>query len=270
MKLLRSNRTSASIPKIGLLTAALIAISGTTFAQNKLVAEKNAKVINAPKSVQIQGQVFIVQKNGQTVKLALTPITIFSASYVEKHFSQVSSADKDQWKKLSEDYVKIKSSWEAAQEQTDKAFKYERETYAIAMASTSKPNYGAVYDTYMKAFKVYDNLLPISSQLNSDLKSIENSLLTLRSWNHYRTGLTDALIRTKSDGDGNFELTLPAGQYVLLGFSSRQLVSATEVFEWRIRVDASNGNKKLMLSNDNMVDTNCQECILVPAAPTSD
>ena len=75
---------------------------------------------------------------------------------------------------------------------------------------------------------------------------------------------------SKSDADGNFDLTVPAGAYVLVATGKRLAGSSTELYEWMVRIDAAKP-LKVMLSNDNMNDAKCSECVALPvrAAPAT-
>lgn len=66
---------------------------------------------------------------------------------------------------------------------------------------------------------------------------------------------------SKTDADGKFALTLPSGKYVITANSSREVFGSTETYHWLVTVDTSNINQPLVLSNDNFLETKCNECV---------
>lgn len=81
---------------------------------------------------------------------------------------------------------------------------------------------------------------------------------------YYLQGLPPSVSVSKTDADGKFALTVPAGKYVIAAATSRSVFKDTEQYYWLVKVDASLAVQPLMLSNDNFVDTKCKECVLIP------
>lgn len=64
----------------------------------------------------------------------------------------------------------------------------------------------------------------------------------------------------KTDADGNFSLANLQGKRIaLFARAKRQVVGETEDYIWLIWADKTNSN--IMLSNDNLIDSKCSECI---------
>lgn len=64
----------------------------------------------------------------------------------------------------------------------------------------------------------------------------------------------------KTDADGNFSLAdLKGKRIALFARAKRQVVGETEDYIWLILADKTNSN--IMLSNDNLIDSKCSECI---------
>lgn len=73
-------------------------------------------------------------------------------------------------------------------------------------------------------------------------------------------GLTDGAAATKTDADGRFSLKLKSGRYAVVAITSRTVGGEQEFLYWFIWVDAGK-EKRVILSNDNLMATNCQECV---------
>lgn len=74
-------------------------------------------------------------------------------------------------------------------------------------------------------------------------------------------GIPQPKFISKTDADGQFTLTLPKGKYVITANSSRAVFGSSETYHWLVMVDTSNINQPLMLSNDNLLETKCNECV---------
>ena len=81
---------------------------------------------------------------------------------------------------------------------------------------------------------------------------------------NYLSGLPPPAGVGKTDAEGNFNLAVPSGRHVIVAMSSRKLLTKTEEYARAVRVDATSLVQSLMLSNDNLVETECKDCILRP------
>jgi hypothetical protein len=81
----------------------------------------------------------------------------------------------------------------------------------------------------------------------------------------YFDGLPAAVAQAKTDADGKFSMSLPVGDYVLAAATSRAIFKDMEQYYWLVKLDPNDQSQSLMLSNDNMVQTKCRECIPLPA-----
>jgi DNA repair exonuclease SbcCD ATPase subunit len=80
----------------------------------------------------------------------------------------------------------------------------------------------------------------------------------------YFDGLPASLRTVKTDIDGKFSLRVPNGKYILMASSKRRVpVGDIEDYYWILKIDTAKGASPIVLSNDNLVETNCKECALV-------
>lgn len=63
-------------------------------------------------------------------------------------------------------------------------------------------------------------------------------------------------IKTKTDSDGKFAMTLPKGDYVIVANGSRQALG--ENYLWILRTNKSG---TIRLSNDSMFNQGCEDCL---------
>lgn len=74
-------------------------------------------------------------------------------------------------------------------------------------------------------------------------------------------GIPSPKFTSKTDADGKFALKLPSGKYVITANTSRDVFGSTETYHWLVTVDTSTINQLLILSNDNLPGTKCNECV---------
>jgi len=78
---------------------------------------------------------------------------------------------------------------------------------------------------------------------------------------YYFANLGKPLFKTKTDDEGIFSLSLKQGvNYALVAISERDIGGTTEQYYWMIRIIKH--SKTIILSNDNLFETECDECLL--------
>lgn len=87
---------------------------------------------------------------------------------------------------------------------------------------------------------------------------------------YYRGGywimeLPVPLQAAKTDADGNFVLRLKPGRHALVADASRKVLDKTEEYFWLVWIDVKpESNDRIFLSNDNLLETFCAQCIIRP------
>lgn len=252
---------------LSLLVASGISLGAygqTTPTKKPPAAPKVVAPVKIP-DVVVQGQVFIVTKGGNNIKLALVNVAAYKEKDMLAQFDKTWETEQDERAHAVVRIEEAKKASDAANERLkearargDAAREYARANLlnknalnAMTEASAESSRLSAVYGATL------------------DANSTERKkLAALSSARHFIEKLSDPVTTSKSDADGNFDLTVPAGAYVLVATGKRLAGSSTELYEWMVRVDAAKP-LKVMLSNDNMNDTKCTECVVLPvrAAP---
>jgi hypothetical protein len=71
-----------------------------------------------------------------------------------------------------------------------------------------------------------------------------------------------ATASAKTDADGKFAAKLKPGRYAVVAASNRLVVGDTETYRWVLWHTVRRGaDNKLMLSNDNLYETSCVDCV---------
>lgn len=188
---------------------------------------------------EIAGQIFVVTKGKENIKLALVAVGAIPQEEFEQH-------------------LKIKQNHKLKQQQLLLP-KYK--TAQLALEGI-RLEMGLLSYLNRKSWSKAD-LLRVEEGKLQQVK-YEKVITEFEAFNHdeyFFEGLPIPKATDKTDVDGKFTLSLPKGKYVIAASSSRSIGNSSENYHWLVLVDASSPNKMLMLSNDNLLATKCNECV---------
>ncbi len=196
----------------------------------------------SPSKREVHGDVFIVTNGGASVKLGLVQVIVLTEDVAQKHISGVKEKIKDEIAvaktKIADAEKKYKNA-KTAYENSSK--RHDREW--------EKGNYTFSDNSY--------DLAVATDEANAQYK-LELELFNKRwgSGSFFFENLPTALLATQTDADGKFILKLEEGKkYSIIAKSRRQLLNSTEEYYWFINYIAKGNKEKIILSNNNMVDT---------------
>ncbi|MGO9018056.1 MAG: hypothetical protein ACLQVJ_06855 [Syntrophobacteraceae bacterium] len=195
---------------------------------NKVTSELHT--LKCPSEVQLEGEVFIVTKGEQNVKLGLVEVMLFPRDSLDE-------------------FIKSKKQ-EAASE-------LEQLGQSIAKAQSEYDNPG------IEAIEEYEpiekRLFVLQSRHNyllSDMFYFENLPLPRRS--------------TKTNSDGHFTLSVPTDGLYAIVAQARRAISAdnTETYHWLVQISKQDMEMKtLFLSNDNTTLSGSQASLIDARGP---
>lgn len=210
----------------------------------------------------LSGQVFIVTKGRANIKLALVEVSAISEKDLIQYLKSQHSDGVDQQKLLlpqitsSRNEVSVAEAGvaqaELEQEELDKRIFKDLKAIgwqsADAMRSQARSNAQRLRD--------------VSTEKRIKYRKLIRQFDYFDSAQFYFKGLPSPVGTSKTDADGKFALSAPAGKYVIAANSSRDVGEDTENYFWLVLVDTSSlPNQSVMLSNDNMFETKCKECV---------
>lgn len=216
------------------LIAALLFASGSAYGEQKANKSLSSKTIS--------GQIFVVTNGQNAIKLPL--VTVFAIPNNELFTSH------------------MRAKYQTAQEQ--KQIKLQDLEHwrdgANKKVDECRDHINTSPDAYKKIWvKTCDDMAQtFAFASNSQTANINN---IAQNGDPYMIDMPTPISSTKTDADGKFTLRLPAGKYALGARSSRQVFENYENYNWLIFVDISSTNKSLTLSNDNLFETGCDECV---------
>jgi hypothetical protein len=242
---------------------------------------------------EINGQVFVVTKGRDTIKLSLTDV----AAYSEEEFaaalkvvadhpkrvemrSAIVDANKmlknmrDEGPALKSDYeakraaaesmeVSLSAQLATVSQQVDEAVKTKgrfSQAIEVSIGGERVPIEQAKGKLELAADAVQKNIdgqEAMVGNLMSHLAAMDSV-----EWNFAH--FPSAKYTNKTDAEGKFALRVPAGRYVLAARSSRAVFDKSEQYHWLVKVDASTDARQVFLSNDNFFETECGTCVRLP------
>lgn len=229
------------------------------------------------KNVTISGQVFIVTQGGENVKLGLVRVAIADSKTVEDYRKTISDGINSTLSTAKTGITQAMPDYQAAKDKYDKLLP-DYTNAQNALQSALSANSVQYLDTLGEVLNVTSaqaaNIVKLDKQragigaklapLHDDLVSKERIVNDLISQQQGEVGSSATSFidsfpeeaSTKTDADGKFSLSVPAGStYVIVAKASRSVGDDTEYYSWIVDVDLTTANDGLteMLSNDNLV-----------------
>lgn len=214
---------------------------------------------------QINGQLFIVQRNQAVVKLALVTVSAYPEHQFITSLNKTKEANDEIISSISEELAETKKRVKVQEDVIAKAKIALQLMDAKLKATNTEPNYAARYDEYWNHFKNIERVEEEILKENEGINKLERNIANLRGLENYINKLPGTSYKTKSNAEGFFRLNVPSGTYVVLAQSSRLIFGEkNEQYVWLVRVDTKGGIVELFLSNDNLYETNCEDCVRFP------
>jgi hypothetical protein len=217
----------------------------------------------------LQGQVFIVQKNGISVKLGLVDIYGVSEEELRAHILKKSQEGQDAQAKIKDRYIASK----AYIEKTNNALIEVRKTMAETEATVNEggrsggmKNPQQVLQAMLMVQEMKTNLLPkieaeAAKAINTERKVVDEYEGFDRP-GYYLASIPGLKGLGKTDAEGKFSVRIPLGNTVIVAHGQRTVSDHVEDYYWAIKSNGVDLKKDLYLSNDNLIETRCPSCML--------
>ena len=172
----------------------------------------------------ISGQVFIVTRGGQSVKLGLVTVTAYDADQVAavvKQADEKTSAERSQLQRI--------------EQAADAAYK------------RFSDNRGPDHGKWLDALNLEERAQRRRAYLTSSF--------------YYSKSFPPELASVKTDADGHFRISVPDGKPITLrAWSTRELPESVECYDWLARVP--DATVEINLSNDNQLNSGSAGALL--------
>jgi hypothetical protein len=211
----------------------------------------------------LNGQIFIVTKGSENVKLGLVNIYAYDAKSVKELLRSTLQPLTDYENSYDKKAADLQSTIKRLEPEIDAAQnELEKQKQAFDSIPIDSPQRDAASKALMNA-EVAINILNESSssaqlkKARDDFSQLQASGLSVSSIDSLGRDLSRAkascLENEKSDADGHFTFTTlpPAETIFLIAYAERKTLDSTEYYIWVVPVQS--GDKTVLLSNDNMI-----------------
>lgn len=188
-------------------------------------------------SREVSGQVFVVTRGGESIKLGLVEVRLYEASQAERAFTD--------WRQSVEGECEPKFNELERQARVILAEAERREN------GTREQNFHEQLDAGL----VRQTAVIYLSDIPGRRPALFNGAAALRNLPK------EALARAKTDAEGKFSMAVPRfGSYVIVAAARREIGGETENYYWAVRLRKGEG--QILLNNDNLVSTDNPDSVL--------
>jgi hypothetical protein len=209
----------------------------------------------------LDGEVFIVTKGGENVRLGLVTVQAISEDKMKEFIVKKSSESKTEIEKLQKEIKKAEIELADAEKEAKSSEKERDRRSTIlrnSLASRKANNY------HKDAVKIHESKLNILFDKRKNLDVLKSKQYYYGSAAFYFNGLPDPVTSAKTDADGRFTLFISRERRVALAaHASRQVSNKKEEYYWLVWVSLDEkppGN--IFLSNDNMTDVGAKDSVI--------
>lgn len=205
----------------------------------------------------LAGDVFIVTKSGESVKLGLVLVSAWPESTVLKHIARVRTEAIDQLVPLERELKQARQQVDAADAERAAAV---RAWDALPWPKNSSDTEG--FEARDRANRRMRRAEAVLSAARQTVQAVQARIDAVGSIPFVFLGIPPSQWSAKTDADGRFQMEIPAtGAFVVVATARRELINNTEEYYWIVRVPATDG-QRLFLSNDNLAGIGATESLL--------
>jgi hypothetical protein len=202
--------------------------------------------LEAPKleTHKLEGEVFIVTKGGQSIKLGLVEVALLPLEPLLPYLAEKKAAEESIAAQLDSEIEAAKADEKSKDARLQAARSYD------VLSKAGSEAYTKAYNEYYRANYFCEDLL--------------GKRRAFPSGSYYFRNLPQSIVSTQTDSDGKFTIEVPAqGEFALAARSQRSVGSSVENYFWLVKVSPDQHAKKLMLSNGNLSFSGSPDSLIV-------
>lgn len=197
--------------------------------------------------ITVDGEVFVVTKGGQNIKLGLVEVVLIPMETLTPHLDARRA-------EMTNAFARLDPQIQAEEAEVQRLEQEERALY--------QPYLNDILNREKeRAYRTAEEATSKAREKASDLREEE---WTFMSGAFYFDSLPSPLRGTKTNSDGRFRLLVPAsGNYAIAAAASRHVMDDVEQYYWLLKIDTKAGSSQtIMLSNDNMTSSGSGESLI--------
>jgi hypothetical protein len=251
---IRKQKTKAG--RVAATTLLALASAVTAATGQTVVTPTPTPTTTTTATKRIEGQVFIVTKSGTAVKLALVQVSAIPLGQTEQYLREVEREVIGERHKADSFVNEAKAAVRNATKAREQHYQAWSRQLGDPMQELKKRMRGA----YDASNAEYEALVKRVWKMDARLEEAVHARHVMHSAAPYFTKLPEPVATTKTDADGKFSLTVPAGdEYVLASRAKRSLPGGgSEHYFWLVKAQGST----VMLSNDNLTSAGSPDSLL--------
>lgn len=208
------------------------------------------------KEGQLNGEVFIVTKGGQNVRLGLVEVRLIPEKEIKTFVESKQAKAKEEMEKLQPQIAEAKSAVETAERDEKEAKRIKDWRFQESLAAIAKGNYKEASDRERVASDAYYKRMGETLQKRRAYYTLVQRHVYFASGKYYFEGLPGGAASARTDADGKVTLTLSKkDRYALAAHGTRNIGNTTEEYYWLLWVSLEGKeSKRLLVSNDTLFE----------------
>lgn len=207
--------------------------------------------LRAQEPVELKGEVFIVTKRAESIRLGLVEVRLFTETEIKAHIAE---RDKLVGRERP-DFEKHLAAW-------DEVINLRKQTVEMQKALIADMTKARRPTALAKG-----SLTDLETLLRESETDRAATLKSKEAWphsSHYFKNLPETKVTTRTDADGKFSLPVPAtGRFAIVASASRELPSGKEQYHWMVWVSTEGGKTRpLLLGNHNILSSDAKESVV--------
>lgn len=242
----------------------IIAVVVAVLISNQAESAAPKKIAGQVQEREILGQVFVVTKGRDNIKLALVSVKAFSERVATEHIRIKKSLAVERVSSLSSAYDEAKQVAAVANAEkliADGDYNNKQQAFMNLRARNTLEEFRQLKEIAAAARSISRAADKASEQAQAAANVLRAQIEHYSSPEYYFDQLPEAMMIAKTDADGRFSMRLPAAKYILAAKSDRAIISSSESYHWLVTIDSVASNQSVMLSNDNLFETKCLTCV---------
>jgi hypothetical protein len=216
-------------------------------------------LIKAKSDITIDGEVFIVTKGGQSIKLGLVEVALIPMATLKPYIDRKTTEMANELARIQSEIDatnqairRLETEQKTARQKLEES---ERNRHPVNYSNINEVEFKTAEDAYLLAYHQYWHVKHIFDEAKSKRLQLQSETRQFDSGISYFYKLPIPIRTTKTDSDGKFRLLVPASdRYAIAATVSRLGGDDAEQYYWLIQIDPKDGrNQKFMLSNDNTI-----------------
>lgn len=205
----------------------------------------------------INGEVFVVTKSGQSIKLGLVEVIALS----EKKLTSCIDEKTLDWATKHQSLFNELPSVQEAQKQAQEYLSLHKATVEMHIMALAVQDLEYTENDRKKDAESLSKAFLKEKEATNKLIALKKEYELLKKGSFIVDCIgTNTIAKSITNADGQFSMDVPNEKIAIFATSQRNILDETENYYWLVWLDKS--EKHIMLSNNNTYETQCPTCVV--------